>query len=63
MSPQCQMIPVINTDNSKSDLMNIRGIEFGDTSTCGIRITINISDEAKLFDKIRLFRITVQKTG
>lgn len=63
MSPQCQMIPVINTDNSKSDLMNIRGIEFGDTSTCGIRITINISDEAKLFDKIRLFRINVQKTG
>lgn len=63
MSPQCQMIPVINTDNSKSDLMNIRGIEFGDTSTCGIRVTVNISDEAKLFDKIRLFRINVQKTG
>lgn len=63
MSPQCQMIPVINTDNSKTDLMNIRGIEFGDTSTCGIRITIEISDEAKLFDKIRLFRINMQKTG
>lgn len=64
ISPACQSIPIINLDQvNANNLENAEGEEFDKESGCGIKISIKVDSNQKILDRIKIFRITLQKNG
>lgn len=67
ISPACQQIPVINVSKTDStDVLQLSGSNYGKKTTCGIQVFIPALSNPNLgakFDKIKIFRITVQQNG
>lgn len=64
ISPACQNIPIINfQDQSKTDILQIDGQQFDVYTNCGIQIKIKGYPLNGLLNKIKVYRITIQKNG
>ena len=67
ISPACQQIPVFNTNkNNDTDVTKYKGVNYGKTTNCGVKIVIPGITDPKLggkFNRLRIFRLTVHQNG